>query len=81
MWEEHPDYQRSQAVAVVLLVLGAILWCAGAALANHDWPLLREVLRFSAALAIALGIIAGAARLLVRVITRPSKQKRLKNES
>ena len=80
-WEEHPDYQKLQAAAVVLIVLGAILWCAGSAVVSHDWPVLREVLRFSAALAIALGVIWVSARLLVRIITRPAKQKKTKDES
>ncbi len=81
MWEEHPDSQRNQAIAVILLVVGAILWCAGSALLNHDWPFLKEVLRFSAALAAALGIILIVGRILARVITWIFNRKGTKNGS
>ncbi len=75
MWEEHPSYQKQQAVMIGLLVLGCIIWCAGSAIANHDWQLLRQVLLFTGALPLALGLLSGTVWLLVRIFTRVRRSR------
>jgi hypothetical protein len=70
MWEEHPSYQKQQAVMIGLVVFGCIIWCAGSAMANHDWQLLRQVLLFTGALLLTLGLLSGTVWLVVRIFTR-----------
>lgn len=80
MWEEHPLYQKQQAWIIGLLVSGCIIWCAGSAIANHDWQFLRQVLLFTGSLLAALGLLSGTAWLLVRLFTRIHRRREGKRE-
>ena len=80
MWEEHPAYQKTQAVAVGLLVLvlfvGAVVRCTS----TRDWDSLRLVLYAGAGLAVALAIFPLAAWLIVKAVahrrgSRPKLRK------
>jgi hypothetical protein len=70
MWEEHPEYQKSQAKAIGLLVvvmfLGAVIYSAS----NRHWDLLRLVLNAGIGLAVALAIFPLAAWIVVKVVAR-----------
>ena len=70
MWEERPAYQKSQAVAVGLLVLvlfvGAVVRCTS----SRGWGGLRLVLYAGAGLAVALVIFPLAAWLIVKAVAQ-----------
>jgi hypothetical protein len=70
MWEEHPDYQKQQARIIGLVVIAMVLLYAWSAIATEDWALLKQVILFTVGLAIAIGLLTGAAWLLVTVFTR-----------
>ena len=70
MWEEHPEYQKSQmrliGIGAALLVVIYIIF----AVSNHDWDLLRQILLFVGAFVLAIGLFTGGAWLLVRLLTK-----------
>ncbi len=77
MWEEHPEYQKSQAKMIGLLVLmvfiGSLIYFAS----KRDWDLLWQVLYAGAASVVALAIFPIAAWVVIRLVARrgirPSK--------
>ena len=70
MWEEHPAYQKAQAMAVGLLVfglfVGGVVYCTS----TRDWDSLRLVLFALAGLAVALAVFPLAAWLIVKAVAR-----------
>ena len=70
MWEEHPEYQKSQmrliGIGAALLVVSYIIF----AVSNHDWDLLRQILLFVGAFVLVIGLFSGGAWLLVRLLTK-----------
>ena len=70
MWEEHPEYQKSQmrfiGIGVALLVAIYIVF----AVSNRDWDLLWQILLFVGAFACVIGLFSGGAWLLVRLLTK-----------
>lgn len=70
MWEEHPEYQKSQAKAIGLLIavvfIGSVIYSAS----NRDWDLLRLVLYAGIGLAVAFAIFPLAAWMIVKVVAR-----------
>jgi len=67
MWEEHPAYQKGQAVAIgvglILLLVAAIVHCVS----EHDWRLLKQVLLFAGAFVFCVAVLSLTARFLVRI--------------
>ena len=70
MWEEHPEYQKSQALMVGVLVLMLFGLYVGFAIVNRDWDLLRKTLLLAGALVGVLGLLSGLAWLVVKIFTR-----------
>ncbi|MBP9900150.1 MAG: hypothetical protein V9H26_18935 [Verrucomicrobiota bacterium] len=70
MWEEQPEYQKSQAkligVVLGLLFIYGVVYC----ISERDWDLLGQVLLFAGALVVAIGLLSGTAWLLVKIFTR-----------
>jgi hypothetical protein len=70
MWEEHPEYQKSQArmigIGLLLLLIAGVAYC----ISERDWDLLRLVLLLAGALLFSLALLSGTAWLVVRIITR-----------
>jgi len=83
MWEEHPSYQKSQAMMVGVIVLAIFLLYASFAIVNHDWDLLRKTLLFAGALVGVVGFLSGLAWLAVKIFThgRRSDTKERKNDA
>jgi len=70
MWEEHPEYQKSQ---MRLIGIGVALWVAVYivfSISNRDWDLLRQILLFVGAFVFVFGLFSGGAWLLVRLFTK-----------
>jgi hypothetical protein len=68
MWEENPEYQKAQAkmigIGLVLLFVAGVVFCV----LERDWHLLGELFKFAGALVFCMGLLYGAARLLVRIL-------------
>ncbi len=75
MWEEHPEYQKSQmrliGIGVALLVAIYIIY----AVSDRDWSLLRQILLFVGAFVFVLGLFSGSAWLLVKILSRKHRTK------
>jgi hypothetical protein len=67
MWEEHPEYQKQQARLIGLLLAGIAVFYAGYAIVEHDWVLLKQVLLFTGAFIIALGLVFGFVWTLMKI--------------
>ena len=79
MWEEHPEYQKSQARMIGLLILGAFIYYLGSAIIDRDWELFKNTLKAGGCFLTALGILSGSVWILVKLFTRqPSKSSRPK---
>lgn len=75
MWEEHPECQKQQAKMIGVLVVFTIILYIGYAIKERDWDLLRQVLLYSGALIISLGLLSGTAWLFVKILTRLKKHE------
>lgn len=68
MWEEHPAYQKAQAMVIGLLLLvlfiGSVIYCVS----NHDWDLLRMVLYAGGSLLVVLALLALFTRVVVKAL-------------
>ena len=80
MWEEHPEYQKTQArmigIGLVLLFIVGLIY----AVLSRDWDLLREVCVFAAALLFSLALLVGVVWLLVRMLRRGRQSRSRFNE-
>jgi protein-S-isoprenylcysteine O-methyltransferase Ste14 len=70
MWEEHPAYQKRQALAIGVLLLVLLVVCVANAIIARDWDSLKQILLFAAGFVIALGLLVGFAWALVKIFTR-----------
>ena len=76
MWEEHPEYQKAQmrliGLGLAALTIVGIIYAA----CEPGWDLLRQMLLMAGGLIIALGLIFGFVRALVKIFTRkPGNEK------
>jgi formate hydrogenlyase subunit 3/multisubunit Na+/H+ antiporter MnhD subunit len=70
MWEEHPQYQKSQMRLIGIVVALLIAIYVVSAVSNHDWNLLGQILLFVGAFAVAFGLLFVFVWLLVKIFTR-----------
>ena len=70
MWEEHPAYQKLQATAVGLLVLGLFIGAVVHYTSIRDWDNIRLVLYAGAGLLVALVIFPLIAWVMVKAVAK-----------
>jgi hypothetical protein len=75
MWEEHPENQKKQARLTGIIILLLLALFLGYAVVHHDWDLFRQTLLIAGALVTAIGILSGAAWLLVRILSRRRRDR------
>jgi uncharacterized membrane protein YbaN (DUF454 family) len=76
MWEEHPEYQKQQALTIGLIILALLVLYAGYAFRKRNWELLGQVLMIAAAMIVAIGLLSGTVWLLVKIFTRRKPEPR-----
>lgn len=70
MWEEHPDYQKAQMRFIGIMVAVGIGVCLGWAVFQRDWELFRGISLVVGGVVLALLILVGLVRLVVRILSR-----------
>jgi len=61
-------------------VVVMVVFYAGYAITHRDWPLLGQVLMAATGLLIAVGLLSGAAWLIVRLLARRDALQRMKGK-
>jgi len=61
------------ALSIIIYIVSAV--------SNHDWDLLKEILRWTGAFIVAAGILLGLAWLLVKLLDRKPSVNKTKSKT
>ncbi len=74
MWEENPEFQKQQGRLIAVLLLFLVVVYVVGAIVTRDWDLLEQVLLFTGAFVIALGLLFGFVWVLMKIFTRKRRE-------
>jgi hypothetical protein len=70
MWEEHPEYQKSQMRLIGWIVASVIVLYLAWAAVHRDWEMFRGICLVVGGVILVLSLVVGCVWLLIKILTR-----------
>jgi len=70
MWEEHPEYQKSQMRLIGWIVAAVIVYFLIWAAVQREWDIFFDICLVVGGVALVLSLLVGLVWLVVKILTR-----------